>query len=374
MAHETGLEMRTLAKPNGQLELSLVRVPVPEPGPDEVVVQVQAAPINPSDLGLLTGPADLSTLQASGSGENIVLTAQIPEVAIKMLASRFDQSLPIGNEGAGIVMKAGANTQALLGKTVAMVGGAMYAQYRKIKVIEVLPLPEGTTAVEGASCFVNPLTALSMVETLRLEGHKALVHTAAASNLGQMLNKICIKDGVPLVNIVRSEEQERILRDIGAKYVVNSTSPNFMNELVAALKETDATLAFDAIGGGKLAGQILTAMEIAQNSKPGAYSRYGSAVHKQVYIYGRLDIRPTEIGSGVGMAWGASGFLLTYFLQKIGMAEANRLRQRVLAELKTTFASHYTKTISLTEALDPATLLAYSKKATGEKYLIDPSR
>lgn len=374
MAHESGLEMRTLAKPNGQLELSLVRVPVPEPGPDEVVVQVQAAPINPSDLGLLTGPADLSTLQASGSGENIVLTAQIPEVAIKMLASRFDQSLPIGNEGAGIVMKAGANTQALLGKTVAMVGGAMYAQYRKIKVIEVLPLPEGTTAVEGASCFVNPLTALSMVETLRLEGHKALVHTAAASNLGQMLNKICIKDGVPLVNIVRSEEQERILRDIGAKYVVNSTSPNFMNELVAALKETDATLAFDAIGGGKLAGQILTAMEIAQNSKPGAYSRYGSAVHKQVYIYGRLDIRPTEIGSGVGMAWGASGFLLTYFLQKIGMAEANRLRQRVLAELKTTFASHYTKTISLTEALDPATLLAYSKKATGEKYLIDPSR
>lgn len=374
MAHESGLEMRTLAKPNGQLELSLVRVPAPEPGPDEVVVQVQAAPINPSDLGLLTGPADLSTLQASGSGENIVLTAQIPEVAIKMLAARFDQSLPIGNEGAGVVVKAGANAQALLGKTVAMVGGAMYAQYRKIKAIEVLPLPEGTSAVEGASCFVNPLTALSMVETLRLEGHKALVHTAAASNLGQMLNKICIKDGVPLVNIVRSEEQERILRDIGAKYVVNSTSPNFMNELVAALKETDATLAFDAIGGGKLAGQILTAMEIAQNSKPGAYSRYGSAVHKQVYIYGRLDIRPTEIGSGVGMAWGASGFLLTYFLQKIGMAEANRLRQRVLAELKTTFASHYTKTISLTEALDPETLLAYSKKATGEKYLIDPSR
>ena len=374
MAHESGLEMRTLAKPNGQLELSLVRVPVPEPGPDEIVVQVQAAPINPSDLGLLTGPADLSTLQASGAGENIVLTAQAPDVAIKMLAARYDQSLPIGNEGAGVVVKAGANAQALLGKTVAMVGGAMYAQYRKIKAIEVLPLPEGTTAVEGASCFVNPLTALAMVETLRLEGHKALVHTAAASNLGQMLNKICIKDGVPLVNIVRSEEQERILRDIGAKYVVNSTSPNFMNDLVAALKETEATLAFDAIGGGKLAGQILTAMEIAQNSKPGAYSRYGSAVHKQVYIYGRLDIRPTEIGSGVGMAWGASGFLLTYFLQKIGMAEANRLRQRVLAELKTTFASHYTRTISLTEALDPATLLAYSKKATGEKYLIDPTR
>ncbi|MBN8608428.1 MAG: zinc-binding dehydrogenase [Caulobacterales bacterium] len=374
MAHESGLEMRTLAKPSGQLELSLVRVPTPEPGPDEIVVQVQAAPINPSDLGLLTGPADLSTLQASGSGENIVLTAQAPDVAIKMLAARFDQSLPIGNEGAGVVVKAGANAQALLGKTVAMVGGAMYAQYRKIKAIEVLPLPEGTTAVEGASCFVNPLTALAMVETLRLEGHKALVHTAAASNLGQMLNKICIKDGVPLVNIVRSEEQERILRDIGAKYVVNSTSPNFMNDLVAALKETEATLAFDAIGGGKLAGQILTAMEIAQNSKPGAYSRYGSAVHKQVYIYGRLDIRPTEIGSGVGMAWGASGFLLTYFLQKIGMAEANRLRQRVLAELKTTFASHYTRTISLTEALDPATLLAYSKKATGEKYLIDPTR
>jgi NADPH:quinone reductase-like Zn-dependent oxidoreductase len=279
MAHESGLEMRSLAKPNGQLELSLVRVSVPEPGPDEIVVQVQAAPINPSDLGLLTGPADLSTLQASGSGENIVLTAQAPDVAIKMLVARFDQSLPIGNEGAGVVVKAGANAQALLGKTVAMVGGAMYAQYRKIKAIEVLPLPEGTTAVEGASCFVNPLTALAMVETLRLEGHKALVHTAAASNLGQMLNKICIKDGVPLVNIVRSEEQERILRDIGAKYVVNSTSPNFMNDLVAALKETEATLAFDAIGGGKLAGQILTAMEIAQNSKPLWFGRAQASLY-----------------------------------------------------------------------------------------------
>ncbi|MFO1017924.1 MAG: zinc-binding dehydrogenase [Hyphomonadaceae bacterium] len=374
MAHESGLELRSLAKASGQLELSLARVTVREPGPDEIVVQVQATPINPSDLGLLTGPADLSTLKATGSGENIVLTASIPEGAVKMLAARFDQSMPVGNEGAGVVVKAGANAQHLMGKTVAMVGGAMYAQYRVIKAAEVMPLPAGATAADGASCFVNPLTALAMVETMRREGHKALVHTAAASNLGQMLNKICIKDGVTLVNIVRSEEQARILRDIGAKYVVDSTSPNFMNELVGVLKETDATLAFDAIGGGKLAGQILTAMEIAQSSKPGSYSRYGSMTHKQLYIYGRLDVRPTELGSGVGMAWGVGGFLLTYFLMKIGMEEANKLRARVMAELKTTFASHYTKTISLTEALDPATLLAYSRKATGEKYLIDPTR
>ena len=250
---------------------------------------------------------------------------------------------PVGNEGAGVVVKAGANAQHLMGKTVAMVGGAMYAQYRVIKAVEVMPLPAGATAADGASCFVNPLTALAMVETLRREGHKALVHTAAASNLGQMLNKICIKDGIGLVNIVRSKEQADILKKIGAKHIVDSTAPTFMEDLTAALVETGATIAFDAIGGGKLASQILTAMEIAANKTAKEYSRYGSSVNKQVYIYGSLDNRPTELTRAFGLTWSVSGWLLTPFLQKIGPAEIGRLRQRVASELKTTFASHYTK-------------------------------
>jgi NADPH:quinone reductase-like Zn-dependent oxidoreductase len=284
--------------------------------------------------------------------------------------------MPVGNEGAGTVIAAGPDpaAQALLGKTVAMLGGAMYAQFRTLKAGDVLPLPPGASAADGASCFVNPLTALGMVETMRREGHTALVHTAAASNLGQMLNKICLKDGVPLVNIVRSAEQAKILTDIGATHVVDSTSPSFMEDLVAALKATDATLAFDAIGGGKLAGQILSAMEQVQGAKEGAYSRYGSMRHKQVYIYGGLSLAPTELTRSFGMAWGIGGWLLTYFLMKIGPAEVQRLRQRVADELKTTFASHYTAEIGLAEALQPETIAAYNKKTTGEKYLINPSK
>ena len=375
MAHEAGLQLLSTIKSSGELELRLKRVEVPEPAADEIVVQVRATPINPSDLGLLIGPADVSTLETKGAGDDVVVTAKVPEMAVKMMAARIDQSMPVGNEGAGVVVKAGSSpeAQALMGKTVAMLGGEMYATYRTMKARAVMVLPEGASAADGASCFVNPLTALSMVETMKMEGHTALVHTAAASNLGQMLNKICIKDGVTLLNVVRSDEQADILRKLGAKHIVDSSKPSFMEDLVKALIATDATLAFDAIGGGKLAGQILTAMEIAQNSKPGAaYSRYGSARHKQVYIYGRLDLRPTELGAGVGMAWGLGGYLLTYFLQKVGPAESQRLRERVMAELKTTFASHYTQTISLHDALKPDVIRAYNRKATGEKFLIDP--
>jgi len=283
--------------------------------------------------------------------------------------------MPVGNEGAGVVVAAGSSPEAqkLLGKTVAILGGAMYAQYRTVKAQMALPLPAGATPADGASCFVNPLTALAMVATMRMEGHTALVHTAAASNLGQMLNKICLKDGVQLVNVVRSDEQTKILRDIGAKHIVDSSKPTFMEDLISALKDTGATLAFDAIGGGKLGGQILAAMEIALNSKPGAYSRYGSSTHKQLYIYGRLSMEPTLLTAAYGMAWGVGGFLLTPFLQKIGFAEAQKLRERVTSELKTTFASHYTKTISLREALNLDTLTAYNRKSTGEKYLINPN-
>jgi NADPH:quinone reductase-like Zn-dependent oxidoreductase len=374
--NKTGLQLRSLIKKSGELEISLASVPVPEPGPDEVVVRVEASPINPSDLGLLVGAADMSTAKASGTKDSPVVTAKVPEAAMKAMAGRLDESMPVGNEGAGVVVKTGSSdaAKALMGKTVAMIGGAMYAQYRTLRVAECLPLPAGITPAEGASCFVNPLTALGMTETMRREGHKALVHTAAASNLGQMLNKICIKDGIGLVNIVRSREQADILHKIGAKHVVDSTAPAFMDDLTNALVETGATIAFDAIGGGKLAGQILTGMEIAVNKTAKVYSRYGSSVHKQVYIYGGLDTRPTELNRAFGMAWGIGGWLLTPFLQKIGAADGMRLRQRVVDELKTTFASRYTQVVSLQEALQLNHIAVYAKRATGEKYLINPNK
>jgi NADPH:quinone reductase-like Zn-dependent oxidoreductase len=371
-----GLQLRSLIKNGGELELSLAQVEIPEPTADEVVVRVEASPINPSDLGLLTGAADMSTAKASGSGDKTVVTATVPDAMMKAMAGRLDESMPVGNEGAGVVIKAGSSdaAKALLGKTVAMIGGAMYAQFRLMKVTDCLVLPPGTTAAEGASCFVNPLTALGMVETMRREGHKALVHTAAASNLGQMLNRICLKDGIDLVNIVRSAEQAKLLGDIGARHICDSTSPSFMDDLTQALVDTGATIAFDAIGGGKLAGQILTCMETAISKTAKVYSRYGSNVHKQVYVYGGLDPRPIELNRAFGMAWGVGGWLLFPFMQKIGAAEGQKLRQRVAAELKTTFASHYTKVVSLQEALKLENIAVYSKRATGEKFLINPNK
>ena len=369
-----GLELRSTITSQGELRLNLETVDVPKPGAGELLVEVQASPINPSDLGLLLGPADPASLKAGGTAQAPVVTGAVNARRLEALRPRLDQSMPVGNEGAGRVIAAGDDVQSYVGKTVAMLGGAMYSQYRLIKAAEVMVLPEGATAADGASCFVNPLTALGMVETMRREGHSALVHTAAASNLGQMLNKICLKDGVPLVNIVRSAEQAKILHDLGAKYVLDSTSETFQADLTDAVAETGATLAFDAIGGGDLANRILSAMESAQNRKAEVYSRYGSATHKQVYIYGGLDLRRTELDRSFGMAWGVGGWLLTYFLQKIGAQDAQRLRDRVMAELKTTFASHYTAEISLREALSLDTIAAYTRKATGEKYLVNPSK
>jgi len=371
----TGLQLRSLLTKDGVLEISLARVPVGEPAADEVVIRVDATPINPSDLGLLIGPADMSKATTSGSGETLKVTAQMPAPAMRMMAARFDQSLPVGNEGAGVVVKAGSSkeAQALLGKTVATFGGAMYAQYRTVKVSDALVLKDGTTAAEGASCFVNPLTSLGMVETMKREGHKAIVHTAAASNLGQMLSRLCATEDIPLVNIVRSAEQEKILRDIGAKHICNSTASTFQEDLVKALVETKATLAFDAIGGGKLGSQILTAMEIAASRDASTYSRYGSTTFKQLYIYGGLDMSPTELSRSYGFSWAVGGWLLTPFLMKAGPAEVVRLRQRVADEIKTTFASHYTRTISLADALKLENIAVYNKRATGEKFLINPS-
>ena len=310
----------------------------------------------------------------SKDGTLEVSLAKVPEAAMKAMAGRLGESMPVGNEGAGVVIKAGAKAKDLVGKTVSMIGGGMYAQYRLLKATDCQPLPAGTTAAEGASWFVNPLTALGMTETMKREGHKALVHTAAASNLGQMLNKICLEDGIPLVNIVRSAEQANLLRGIGAKHVVDSTSASFTEELTQALVETGATIAFDAIGGGKLASQILTAMEMALNKAAAQYSRYGSTTHKQVYIYGSLNTGAVELTRNYGMAWGVGGWLLTPFLQKIGRPDQIRLRERVVNSLKTTFASHYTKVVSLPEVLDLKNIAVYGKSATGEKFLINPNK
>jgi NADPH:quinone reductase-like Zn-dependent oxidoreductase len=368
----TSLELRSLLKSSGVLELSLLPVPIREPGPDEVLVEVRATPINPSDLGLLLGPADPRSAQRTGD----VATLTVPEGMMRAVTPRIDQSMPVGNEGAGVVVQAGSSpaTQALMGKTVAMLGGAMYSQHRTMRAADVVPLPEGTSAAEGASAFVNPLTALAMVETMRREGHTALVHTAAASNLGQMLVKLCLAENIALVNVVRSTQQAELLTGLGAKYVVNSSAPGFTRDLIAALTETGATLAFDAIGGGRLAGQILAAMEVSAVSKMTSYSRYGSPTHKQIYLYGMLDTGPTELPRSVGLAWSVSGFLLTTFLQKLPPADVARLRAKVVSELKTTFASHYSEVISLSDVLSPEVMARYAKRATGEKFLIDPCK
>jgi len=370
------LELRSTIKSGGSLEIMLAQVPVPEPKDDEIVVRIEATPVNPSDLGLLFGAADMTTAQYSGLGDDAVVTAAVPDSLMKSMAGRLDQDLAVGNEAAGVVITAGASemAQALMGKTVSIIGGSMYSQFRCVKVRQCLEMPDGVTPSQAASWFVNPMTAQGMVETMRMEDHTALVHTAAASNLGQMLNKICLADGVDLVNIVRKPEQVASLQGLGAKHVCDTSSDNFMDALTDALVETGATIAFDAIGGGRLAGQILTCMEAAANRNAAEYSRYGSSTYKQVYIYGGLDRGPTEFNRGFGMMWGVGGWLLTPFLQKAGGEVINRLRQRVAAEINTTFASHYTQVVSLPEMLTAEAIGVYGKQATGEKYLINPHK
>ena len=371
----TGRELRSTVTDDGTLRLTLDEVRLEAPSADEVIVKVEAAPINPSDLGLLLGPANVSTLRASGTAERPVLAFEVPRERLAAVRARLGQSLAVGNEGAGTVIASGENAKSLQNRRVGMIGGGMYADYRKLKARDVVPLPEGASAADGASMFVNPLTALGFVETARREGHRGIVHTAAASNLGQMLQKICLKDGMPLVNIVRSVEQEEMLRVLGATHVLNSRSDGFRSQLVDALDETGATIAFDAIGGGSLGSDILQGMEQAASRRMAEYSRYGSNTFKQLYIYGALDLAPTVLNRlTFGFQWSVSGWLLFPFLQKAGDDVAARLRQRVVDELTTTFASHYTRTIGLAEALDPDVLRAYERKATGEKYLIDPTR
>ena len=373
----TALQIRSLITADRTLELSLDTFDVPTPRDDQVVVRVEAAPINPSDLGLLFGAADMREATAAGTAERPIVTAPVPDGAMAAMSARVGQSLPVGNEGAGVVVAAGSSpeAQALLGATVAALGGAMYSEYRCVPAVQCLRLPDGVTPAEGASCFVNPLTALGMVGTMRLEEHTALVHTAAASNLGQMLNRLCLADGIGLVNIVRKPEQEELLREQGAQYVCNSSDPTFADDLTDALIATGATLAFDAIGGGDLAGRILSCMEAAANaSGQGEYNRYGSTTHKQVYIYGGLDRGPTTFRRDFGMAWGIGGWLLMPFLARVGAEEAQRLRDRVAAEITTTFASSYTDEVTLAGALTIDAIRTYGRQATGQKFLVTPNR
>ena len=375
MSENVSKQIRSEVTKEGKLLIYVESTAMPEPKEDEVLIRIEASPINPSDLGLLIGPADVSSMSVSGEGENAVVTMDIPEGLLRMLETRLDQSLPVGNEGGGVVVKAGhKDLEDLVGKTVGVAGGSMYSQYRCVNAASCFVMQEGVTSAESASCFVNPLTALGMVETMRLENHSALVHTAAASNLGQMLIKICLDEDVPLVNIVRKEEHVDMLNSLGAKFVCNSSKETFMQDLVSALVETGATIGFDATGGGKLSGQILTAMEVAANQTATEYNRYGSNTFKQVYIYGGLDRSPTTLNRAFGFSWGLGGWLLTPFIGRVGPERFEELKQKVADEIKTTFASHYTKEISLEEVLQPENINVYSKQATGEKYLVNPNK
>ena len=367
----TSKQIKSKISKEGLLTISIDEVSVPEPGDGEVLIKVLATPINPSDLGLLVGPADISSLKEVEKGS--VIEMKVPDGLIRSVAARFDQNLPVGNEGAGIVESAGKGAEHLIGKTVGLAGGAMYSEYRCVPASSCLVMNDGTTAEQAASCFVNPLTALGMVETMRMENHTGLVHTAAASNLGQMLIKICLSEDIPLVNVVRKEEHVDMLKSLGANYVCNSSLDSFMDDLVEALVQSGSTLGFDATGGGKLSSQILTAMEVAANKTATEYSRYGSDKFKQVYIYGGLDRNPTTLTRSFGFSWGLGGWLLTPFIGRIGPEKFSELRKKVADEIHTTFESKYSNIISLEGALSRESIISYTKQATGEKYLIKPN-
>jgi NADPH2:quinone reductase len=378
MSDQISKEIRSKVTSDGNIEISIATTDKPVPTDDQVLIEVQASPINPSDLGLLLSfAADLETINVTGSGDDTVATMKIHPALMGAMKPRLDESMPVGNEGAGVIVDAGANAKDLIGKTVGLAGGAMYSQYRAVPASSCLVMNEGTTASQAASSFVNPLTALGFIETMKMENHTAIVHTAAASNLGQMLVKICKDDDVPLVNVVRKSEHVDLLKSLGAEYICNTSDDDFMDSLVSALVETGATLGFDATGGGnngELPGQILAAMEIAANKTAKEYSRYGSDTYKQVYIYGGLDQSPTILKRSFGMSWGLGGWLLTPMIGRIGMERFQQMRERVAAEITTTFASNYIQEISFEEMLQPEIIKSYAKQATGEKYLVTPHK
>ncbi len=371
------LQLLSTVQSDGNLQLSLIDRPVPEPkGADDVVVQIEATPLNPSDIATLLALSDSSSATLDESGDLPTMTAKIMEVAMPRFRTRIDKPMPVGNEAAGTVIAAGESdyAQSLIGKTVSFATGGNYAQHTMLNAMQCMPMADGVSARDAASAFVNPLTALGFVETMKSEGHKALINTAAASNLGQMLNRIGQADGFDVVNVVRKQEQVDLLKNMGAKYIVNSSAGSFQDDLVDAISDTGATIAFDALGGGDMADHLLTAMEKAASKDMEHYDHYGSSVYKQLYNYGGLVLAPTPLTRSYGFAWGMGGWLLTNFLMKTDPQIVGKLRERVSKEIKTTFATHYSHEISLREALQPEVVQQYAKQATGDKYLIRPQQ
>lgn len=358
----------------GQLTVELMPVDLPTPQDNEVVVKVELAPINPSDMWPLFSLGDLSKATLTFNEDEKILSAPIFDGTVNHVRTRHDQACAVGNEAAGIVIAAGSSdaAQALMGKRVAVLSGSTFAEHTCAAANMCLAHAEQTTAQQAASSFVNPLTALCMVETMRKEGHTALVHTAAASNLGQMLNRICIADGVELVNIVRKQEQVDILEALGAKYIVNSSSDTYLKDLYKAILATGATLAFDATGGGQLASDILGTMEAVLTKDVTGLNTYGALQHKQVYLYGGLDVSPTTLNRSYGMSWGIGGWLLMRALATLEPAVVGGLYKRVASEIDTTFASTYTAELSFEQAMTPEVIFKYNAKKTGEKYLLNP--
>lgn len=352
---------------DGKLTVEVVETEFPEPTGNQVLVQMEAAPINPSDLAILTSSADLANAEYSAGK----FVADMPEPFFSAQKGRHGQRLPVGNEGAGVVVAAGEQAQGLLGQRVACVPGNAYSQYCIADAGMCLPLGD-ISSEDGASAFVNPMTALGFVETARMENQGAILHLAAASNLGQMLVKICKEDGLPLVNIVRKQEQVDLLKGLGAEHVVNSSDGDFMEQLRAAIDATDAYCGFDPIGGGSNVDACFKAMEQVAAGKMSEFSRYGSTQQKKMYIYGRLDLGPTMLTPAYGFGWTLSGWLLTPFLQVAGLETMMRMRQRVLDGMTTTFASAYKAKVNLEEMLTREAVMDYRQMKTGEKYLVTP--
>jgi NADPH:quinone reductase-like Zn-dependent oxidoreductase len=366
--------LESTVTPEGTVEISLVEAGIPAPGADEVVIRVEAAPINPSDIGVMLALGDPGRAQLNGSAERPVATLPIADAALATLRERIAEPMPVGNEGAGTVVETGSGdaAQALAGRLVSVPGGGMYSQFRVVKADACLPLPDGSSPEDGAAAFINPMTVLAMVDTMKHDGHRALVNTAAASSLGQMLNRFCIAEGIPLVSVVRKPEQADTLRAAGAAHVVDSSAERFEEDLVAALRETGATLAFDAVGGGEGADLLLACME-RSISDGGGYQRYGSTVRKQVHIYGGLDKGPTRLNRTYGMAWAVGGWLLTHVLERVGTEGMDAMRDRVADGLTTTFATRFTSRATLAGALEPEAIALYGKPNTGTKFLVTPN-
>ncbi|WJY18884.1 zinc-binding dehydrogenase [Alteriqipengyuania flavescens] len=366
----TGKQLFTTLESDGTLTVEIAEATFPDPTGNQVLVKMEAAPINPSDLAILTGAADFENAEYSPGK----VVAKMPEPFNTGSKARHGQRLPAGNEGAGTVVAAGDGemAQGLMGQRVACVPGSAFSQYAIADAAMCLPLGDHS-AEAGASSFVNPMTALGFVENAKMDGQKAILHTVGASNLGQMLNRICQEDGIALVNIVRKADQADLLKSQGAEHVVNSSDEDFMDKLRSAVEATGAFYGFDPIGGGQMVDHCFKAMEQVAVAQMSEYSRYGSNQAKRMFIYGRLDFGPTVLTPAYGFGWTLSGWLLTPFLQNAGMETVMRMRKRVLDNLTTTFASNYKEKVDLEGMLTKDAILDYRQMKTGEKYLVTPN-